>query len=90
VDGEHVGFLHGARIDALLRLDRGQRRETVAVKCRGFKSGELSALTALSIFACQYRLLHQRDPAAAGPRLAHSQELPAKIDLAVKARTARF
>jgi hypothetical protein len=25
MDGEHVGLLHGARIDALLRLDRRQR-----------------------------------------------------------------
>jgi hypothetical protein len=31
VDGEHVGFFHRARVDALLRLDRRQRRKAVAI-----------------------------------------------------------
>ena len=31
VDREHVGFFHRARIDALLRLDRRQRGEAVAI-----------------------------------------------------------
>ena len=39
MDGEHVGFFHGVRVDALMRLDRGQRREPVAVKrCRSNSS----------------------------------------------------
>src|SRR5207248_9262710 len=31
VHGEHVGVLHAARVDALARLDRRERREPVAV-----------------------------------------------------------
>src|ERR1019366_894734 len=37
MEGEHVGFLARARINALLRLDRRQRGETVAVEGGGFK-----------------------------------------------------
>src|SRR5438445_3546379 len=37
MDGEYVGFFHGARIDALLRLDRRQRGEPVAVERGGLE-----------------------------------------------------
>ena len=79
MDGEHVGFLHGARIDALLRLDRRERGEAVAVKRRGF---ELEFAGGLFHFGRQL-LLHQ--PAAAGQEilgLAHQFGIAGKIDLA--------
>jgi hypothetical protein len=37
MDGEHVGLFDGARIDALLRLDRGQRGEAITVQRRGLE-----------------------------------------------------
>src|SRR6266404_4384194 len=86
MDGEHVGLLHGARIDALLRLDRRQRREAVAVKCRGLK-GEFGR--GIFHFARQL-LLHQM--AAAGQEIlgfAHQVGIAGKIDLAgARPRTA--
>ena len=37
MDGEHIGLFHAARVDALLRLDRRQRRQPVAIKRRRFE-----------------------------------------------------
>ncbi len=79
MDGEHVGFLHGARIDALLRLDRRQRREAVAVKRRGLEFEFGGGLFHLA----GELLLHRA--AAAGQevvRLAHQFGIAGEIDLA--------
>ncbi len=79
MDGEHVGFFHGARIDALLRLDRRQRREAVAIKRRGL---EFEFGRGLLHLAGQL-LFHQM--AAAGQEvagLAHQLGIAGKIDLA--------
>jgi hypothetical protein len=61
MDGEHVGFFHDARIDALLRLDRRQRGQAITIQRRGL---ELSSVDAFH-FAGQL-LLHQM--AAAGQK----------------------
>ncbi|OIQ67457.1 hypothetical protein GALL_509640 [mine drainage metagenome] len=86
MDGEHVGFLDRARIDALLRLDRRQRRETVAVKGCGFEF-ELGG----SLFHLARELL-LHGPAAAGqeiPGLAHELRIAGEIDLpGARSRTA--
>ena len=86
MDGEHVGFLHGARIDALLRLDRRQRRQPVAIERRGL---EFEFGRGLFHFAGQ--LLLDR-AAAAGQEilgLAHQFGIAGKIDLAgARPRTA--
>ncbi len=37
MDGEHVGLFHGTRVDALLRLDRRQCGETIAVEGCSFE-----------------------------------------------------
>ena len=86
MDGEDVGFLHAARIDALLRLDRGQCREAVAVKRRGL---EFEFGGGLFHFAGEL-LFH--DAAAAGQeirRLVHQFGIAGEIDLAgARPRTA--
>ncbi len=79
MDGEHVGFLDRARIDALLRLDRRQRGEAVAVERRGL---EFELGGGLFHLAREF-LLHRA--AAAGQeigRLAHQLGIAGKIDLA--------
>ena len=80
MDGEHVGFFHGARIDALLRLDRRQCGEAVAIE-RGAsriraRSDAFSISPASSFFTSM---------AAAGQevaRLAHQLGIAGEIDLA--------
>ena len=78
MDGEHVGLFHGARIDALLRLDRRQRGEAVAIQCGGLEfelGGRFLHLTGEFLF-------HQM--AAAGQEvvgLAHQLGIAGKIDL---------
>ncbi len=79
MDGEHVGFFHGARIDALLRLDRRQRGEAIAIQRRGLEfefGGRLLHLAG-------ELLLHQM--AAAGQEvvgLAHQLGIAGEVDLA--------
>ena len=79
MDGEHVGFFHGARIDALLRLDRRQRGEAITIQRRGLEfefSGRLLHLAG-------EQLLHGM--AAAGQeigRLAHQFGIAGEVDLA--------
>ncbi|MEY9407157.1 hypothetical protein ABH989_001623 [Bradyrhizobium ottawaense] len=79
MDGEHVGFLDGARIDALLRLDRRQSGEAVAVECGAL---ELE-LTGRLLHLARKLLLHRM--ALAGQevaRLAHQGRIAGKVDLA--------
>jgi hypothetical protein len=79
MDREHVGFFHRARIDALLRLDRRQRGEAVAIERRGLEFELAGRLLHLA----GKLLLHRM--AAAGQefgRLAHQFGIAGKIDLA--------
>ena len=79
MDGEHVGLFHGARVDALLRLDRRQRGEAVAIE-RGGLEFELGG--GLLHLAGEF-LFHQM--AAAGQEvvgLAHQLGIAGEIDLA--------
>ncbi len=79
MDGEDVGFLHGLRIDALLRLDRRQCGEAVAVKRRGFER-EFGR----GLFHLAGKLLLD-EAAAAGKEvggLVHQLGIAGKIDLA--------
>ncbi len=79
MDGEHIRLLHAARIDALLRLDRGQCREAVAIEGGGL---EFEFGRGLFHFAGQLLFHH---PAAAGQEirgLAHQFGIAGKIDLA--------
>ena len=86
MDGEHVGFLDRARIDALLRLDRRQRGETVAVKRCGFEFELGGSLFHLG------REFPLHGPAAAGQEIlgfAHELGIAGKIDLSgARPRTA--
>ncbi len=79
MDREHVGLFHRARIDALLRLDRGECGETVAVQRRAL---EFEIVRRLLHFASEF-LLHQTR--AAGEeviRFAHQFSVAGEIDLA--------
>jgi hypothetical protein len=37
MDGKHIGFLDGLRVDALVALDVAQRRQAVAIDRRPFE-----------------------------------------------------
>ncbi|MHC2575733.1 hypothetical protein ACVMHR_000472 [Bradyrhizobium diazoefficiens] len=79
VDGEHVGLLHRARIDALLRLDRRQRGKAVAIERGGLEFELIGRLLHLA----GELLLHRM--ALAGEevgRLAHQGRIAGEINLA--------
>ena len=79
MDGEHVGFFHRARIDALLRLDRRQRGEAVAIERRGLEFELVGRLLHLA----GEQLLHGM--AAAGQEVfgfAHQLGVAGEVDLA--------
>jgi hypothetical protein len=79
VDGEHVGFLDRARIDTLLRLDRRQRGEAVAVE-RGALELELTRrLFHLAGKLLLHRMAFARQEVA---RLAHQRRIASEVDLA--------
>ena len=78
MDGEHVGFLDGARIDALLRLDRRERGEAIAVKRRGF---EFELLGGIFHFGRQLLLHHPAAPRQEILGLAHQLAIAGKINL---------
>jgi hypothetical protein len=78
VDGEHVGFFHRARVDALLRLDRRQRGEAVAID-RGRLEFELGGS---SLHHAGELFLHGlAAPGKEIGRLAHELGIAAEIDL---------
>ena len=52
MDGEQIGFFHGARIDALLRLDRRQRGEPIAVKAAVSNSSSAEAFSISPASSC--------------------------------------
>ena len=79
MDGEHVGLLDAARIDALLRLDRRQRGEPVAVDRGALEIERGGGLLHLGGELLLHRL------ALAGQervRLAHQLGIFGEIDLA--------
>ena len=65
MDGEHVGFLQGARIDALMRGDRRKRCQPVAID-RGALEIERGRRTSISaaISFCTIRLRPERNSLA--------------------------
>src|ERR1019366_7164015 len=87
VHGEHVGFLERARIDALMRCDRRQRGNSVAI-CGG--TLEIERRRGLVHFSGQL-LLHRH--AAAGEKrigLAHQFGITGEVDLTGAWRRAAF
>ena len=68
MDREHVGILDAAQIDALLRLDRRQRREAVAIDRRAFEIERLRGLLHLGGEFLLHRMALAGEECA---RLAH-------------------
>ena len=85
MDREHIGIVDAAQIDALLRLDRRQRREAVAIDRRALEIERLRGLLHLG----GQLLLHRM--ALAGQkfaRLAHQFVIVVGRDLAGAGRRA--
>src|SRR3954468_10495876 len=85
MNGEHVGFIDAARIDALMRLHRRERRKAVAIDRRTF---EIERIRRLLHFARELLLYGAALAGEEQRRLAHELGVALVRDLAGARRRA--